>query len=154
MTYRRITTKNHMIYDIKFSHIVAALLCIIDKIHAARMYLYMYSKKTSVMCISMEWRRTQCTPDKAEVTMYLNLSSFCFHPCIVPVGMVWDPREYGMYILCGHSIHPPGLLTEWGEGWNPPHPRNLEIEYGYYCFVTGIKQQSCPRLRQKQSERI
>ena len=36
----------------------------------------------------------------------------------------------------------------------PPPPRNLEIEYGYYCFVTGIKQQSCSRLRQKQSERI
>ena len=30
----------------------------------------------------------------------------------------------------------------------------VEIEYGYYCFVTGIKQQSCPRLHQKQSERI
>ena len=29
--------------------------------------------------------------------------------------------------------------------------RNLEIEY---CFVTGIKQPSCPRLRRKQSERI
>ena len=40
-----------------------------------------------------------------------------------------------------------------GGGWNfpPPPPRNLEIEFGYYCFVTGIKQQSCPRL---QSERI
>ena len=36
----------------------------------------------------------------------------------------------------------------------PSPPRNHEIEYGYYCFVTGIKQQSCPRLRQKQSERI
>ena len=33
----------------------------------------------------------------------------------------------------------PGILS-------PP-----EIEYG---FVTGIKQQSCPRLRQKQPERI
>ena len=32
-----------------------------------------------------------------------------------------------------------------GGAWNFP-PRNLEIEYGYYCFVTGIKQQSCPRL--------
>ena len=30
-------------------------------------------------------------------------------------------------------------------------PRNLEIEYG---FVTGIKQQSCLRLHQKQFERI
>ena len=48
-----------------------------------------------------------------------------------------------------------GFHTEGGS-WNPspPPPRNLEIEYGYYCFVTGIKQQSCPRLRQKQSERI
>ena len=37
-------------------------------------------------------------------------------------------------------------------GISPPQ-RNFEIEYGYYCFVTGtcIKQQSCPRL---QSERI
>ena len=40
-----------------------------------------------------------------------------------------------------------------GGGLNFP-PRNLEIEYGYYCFVTGIKQQSCSRLCQKQSERI
>ena len=42
-------------------------------------------------------------------------------------------------------------------GWNstpPPPPRNLEIKYGCYCFVTGIKQQSCTRLCQKQSERI
>ena len=30
----------------------------------------------------------------------------------------------------------------------------VEIEYGYYCFVMGIKQQSCPRVHQKQSERI
>ena len=45
-----------------------------------------------------------------------------------------------------------GFHTEGGPGISPP--RNLEIEYGYYCFVTGIKQQSCPRLRQKQSERI
>ena len=41
-----------------------------------------------------------------------------------------------------------------GGGPGTSTPRNLEIEYGYYCFVTGIKQQSCPRLRQKQSERI
>ena len=34
----------------------------------------------------------------------------------------------------------------------PPPTRNLEIEYSYYCFVTGMKQQSCPRLHQKQSE--
>ena len=33
-------------------------------------------------------------------------------------------------------------------------PRNLEIEYAYYCFVTCIKQQSCLRLCQKQSEMI
>ena len=40
-----------------------------------------------------------------------------------------------------------------GGGWNFS-PRNLEIEYGYYCFVTGIKQKSCLRLHQKQSERV
>ena len=39
-----------------------------------------------------------------------------------------------------------------GGGWNSP-PENLEIEYGYYCFVTGIKQQSCPRLRQEHAPR-
>ena len=38
-----------------------------------------------------------------------------------------------------------------GGGGIPPPSRNLEIEYG---FVTGIKQQSCLRLRQKQFERI
>ena len=38
----------------------------------------------------------------------------------------------------------------------PPFQRKFEIEYGYYCFVTGtcIKKQSCLRLHQKQSERI
>ena len=36
----------------------------------------------------------------------------------------------------------------------PPPPRKLEIECGYYCYVTSIKQQSCPKFCQKQSERI
>ena len=51
------------------------------------------------------------------------------------------------------------FIQGWGGGgggggaWNsppppPPPPQNPEIEYGYCCFVTGIKQQSCPRLRQ------
>ena len=44
-------------------------------------------------------------------------------------------------------------FIEGGAGIPPP-PRNLEIKYGCYCFVTGIKQQSCTRLCQKQSERI
>ena len=35
-----------------------------------------------------------------------------------------------------------------GPGILPPPPQNPENEYGYCCFVTGIKQQSCPRLRQ------
>ena len=55
-----------------------------------------------------------------------------------------------------------GFHTEGGGGGmefpNPPPPPSpteiLKIEYGYYCFVTGIKQQSCLRLCQKQSERI
>ena len=49
-----------------------------------------------------------------------------------------------------------GFHTE-GAGIAPPLPPslgNLEIEYGYLCFVTAIKQQSCPRLRQNRSERI
>ena len=42
-----------------------------------------------------------------------------------------------------------GFHTE-GEGPEIlPPPRNLEIEYGYYCFVTSIKQQSGPRLHQE-----
>ena len=45
-----------------------------------------------------------------------------------------------------------GFHAEEGGPWNSPSPRNLEIEYGYYRFVTGIKQQSCPKLRQKQSK--
>ena len=48
-----------------------------------------------------------------------------------------------------------GFHTEGGGGGGAgilPPPRNLEIEYGSYCFVTGVKQQSCPRLRQKQSK--
>ena len=49
----------------------------------------------------------------------------------------------------GPGISPPATISP-----PPPPPRNLEIEYGYYCFVTDIKQQSCLRLRQKQSERI
>ena len=42
-----------------------------------------------------------------------------------------------------------GFYTR-GRGW-PWNPPPLEIECG---FVTGIKQQSCPRLRQNQSEKI
>ena len=59
-------------------------------------------------------------------------------------------------------MHVSRVSYRGGEPGIPPPPpkpqfspsRNLEINYGYYCFVTCIKQQSCPRLRQKQSERI
>ena len=50
-----------------------------------------------------------------------------------------------------------GFHTDGGGGgleFLPPPPEILEIEYGFFCFFTGIKQQSCPRFRQKQSERI
>ena len=63
------------------------------------------------------------------------------------------------------------VLSRVSYGIPPPPPRNFEIEYGYYCgainisyltlHVTGHKYvpsnvvwKACPRLRQKQSERI
>ena len=47
----------------------------------------------------------------------------------------------------------------------PPHPRSLEIKYGYYCGAIymlldvsmchqSVVSKVCPRLCQKQSERI
>ena len=53
--------------------------------------------------------------------------------------------------VSGHHTHScSGFHTEGGgAGIFLPQPQfppgNLEIEYGYYCFVTDIKQQSCPR---------
>ena len=40
---------------------------------------------------------------------------------------------------------PHHVFIQRGEGaggleFPQPPPRNLEIEYGYYCFITGIKQ--------------
>ena len=71
-------------------------------------------------------------------------------------------REGGMNVTSYSwlsKVSVPGFHTGGGGGLEfPPATifshRNLEIEYGYYSFVTGVKQQSCPRLRQKQSERV
>ena len=59
------------------------------------------------------------------------------------------------YRIGDHTRRFSGFHTDGGRGAGISlPPRNFEIEYGYYCFVTGSKQQSCPRLHQKQSERI
>ena len=78
-------------------------------------------------------------PEQAPIT-----SQFSPSMCSLP------DRRNGCTKFCLPGFHTEG--NGGGGPWNFPPSRNLEIEYGYYCFVTGIKQQSCPRLCQKQSK--
>ena len=78
-----------------------------------------------------------------------NSHKLCTALCLTPTK--WGALFVG-YEERGSCTHRrQGFIQRVGPGIPPP-TRNLEIEYSYYCFVTGIKQQSCPRLRQKQSE--
>ena len=74
--------------------------------------------------------------------------------CGTAINLVMDARLTG----AGHAE----FHIEGGAGISPP--QNLEIEYGYYCGLIMLLDISmchqnvvwkvCPRLRQKQSERI
>ena len=62
---------------------------------------------------------------------------------------------------CGHVlqdvVNTAGFYTEergGGAGIPPPLPHPEIFKLSMVIILTGIKQQSCPRLRHKQSERI
>ena len=77
MTYRHITTKNYMTYDIKFSHIVAALVEI-NQQHALRKltlatHMHLTTCTGSHLALQLGWKKTK----KKLCLIALSLMSQC-----------------------------------------------------------------------------
>ena len=93
-------------------------------------------------------RNEHVTAGNGLITLYLILQFYSLYSSLNVLKYKLLPivSGRGFYVRNSYLRLVRGYIQNGGRGGTgiPPPPRNLEIEYDYYCFVTGINNNLVP----------